>query len=40
MPSNILPQGDDIRWKKEVDRMLDDIERKIRTLEALVKANN
>ncbi len=40
MPSNILPQGDDIRWKKEVDRMLDDIERKIRALESLVKANN
>ena len=40
MPSNILPQGDDIRWKKEVDRVIDELVRKIRMLEALVKANN
>lgn len=40
MPNNILPQGDDIRWKKEVDRVIGDLVRKIQALEALVKANN
>lgn len=25
MPNNILPQGDDQAWKKEVDRVLEQV---------------
>ena len=25
MPNNILPEGDDQKWKKEVDRVLEQV---------------
>jgi uncharacterized protein (DUF305 family) len=39
MPNNILPQGDDQAWKKEVDRVIEQQQREIERLRDLVKAN-
>ncbi len=32
MPSNILPEGDDQKWKKEVDRVLAELQRRVEAL--------
>lgn len=41
MPNNILPQGDDQPWKKEVDRLLEQVIIPALTrIENLLKAND
>jgi hypothetical protein len=37
MPNNILPEGDDQKWKKEVDRELDRLQRIIAQLEEKIR---
>jgi hypothetical protein len=39
VPNNVLPEGDDLRWKKEVDRMLEQqILPALARLEEMIKA--
>ena len=37
MPNNVLPEGDDQRWKKEVDRVIAEMQRRIDTLTEQMK---
>lgn len=37
MPNNVPPLGDDQKWKKEVDRALADLIRRLQILEEKVK---
>lgn len=39
MPNSILPEGDDQKWKKEVDREIMALRRELESLRDLVKAN-
>jgi hypothetical protein len=39
MPNNVQPEGDDLRWKKEVDRIIEQrILPELKRLEELIKA--
>ena len=40
MPNNILPQGDDLKWKKEVDIVIEKLEARIQALSDQLKANS
>lgn len=40
MPNGVLPAGDDQPWKKEVDRVLEEIRRELEQLADRVKAGN
>ena len=37
MPNNVLPEGDDQRWKKEVDRVIAEMQHRIDTLTEQMK---
>jgi hypothetical protein len=40
VPNNILPEGDDQKWKKEVDREIARLNREIERLQNMIKAKN
>ena len=40
MPNNILPQGDDLKWKKEVDIVIEKLEARIQALSDQLKATS
>lgn len=41
MPNNIQPTGDDLRWKTEVDRIIEQkIMPELKRLEELIKASH
>jgi hypothetical protein len=37
MPNNVLPEGDDQRWKKEVDRVLANLQAQIDKLQEQIR---
>lgn len=37
MPNNVLPEGDDQRWKKEVDRVLASLQAQIDRLQEQIR---
>lgn len=38
MPNHVQPAGDDLPWKKETDRKVEELERRLAQLEQQVKA--
>lgn len=37
MPNNVLPEGDDLRWKKEVDRVIAELQRQVAQLQQQIR---